>query len=100
HDPATGLHLAGGLWQYWRLRGLQSEARAWLTDFLEWPGPADQARTTPLLGLGIGLFEVGDLQAARSALEQSHALAAARHDQKGVGLALMNLSLPVRFLGE
>jgi predicted ATPase/class 3 adenylate cyclase len=37
-DAQRALRLAGGLWDYWSVRGYYTEGRAWLTEILAMPG--------------------------------------------------------------
>jgi predicted ATPase/class 3 adenylate cyclase len=94
-EAEIGLRLAAALWRFWYMRSYFTLGRQWLTAALVLPGAADKsaARAKALNGLGNLATSQGDLSAARSAHEESLALARELHDQQATAATLNNLAL-------
>jgi predicted ATPase len=76
HDSERALRLAGGLWDFWSLRGYYTEGRAWLTDILTLPSATDHTapRARALQTAGHLANCQGDYLAAADFLEESRAI--------------------------
>jgi predicted ATPase len=68
-----GLHLVGGLYVYWFLRGYLREGRTWLEEMLGRTGSSDRsiARGRALFGAELLAWAEGDLEAASSHAEEA-----------------------------
>jgi predicted ATPase/class 3 adenylate cyclase len=82
-DSDRALRLAGGLWDFWSVRGFYTEGRAWLSEILALPSVAPQtaARARALQTAGHLANCQGDYATALDLLEESRAIAQElRHD--------------------
>jgi hypothetical protein len=75
-DSDRALRMAGGLWDFWSVRGYYTEGRAWLTDILALPSATAQtpARARALQTAGHLANCQGDYLAAAQFLEESRSI--------------------------
>ena len=103
-DPVereAGLRLAGSLGWFWFVRGYRGEGLRWLGEALTHaPADASAARTRVLLLRGLFFTYQGDLERARTNLEEALALADQRHDPAAVAEALTDLGIQALFAGD
>jgi non-specific serine/threonine protein kinase len=100
-ERAAGLRLAGSLGWFWFVRGYHAEGVRWLGEALTHaPADASAARTRVLLHRGLFFTYQGDLERARTALEEALALADQRHDPADTAEALTNLGIQALFAGD
>lgn len=93
-DAETRLRLAGALGGYWRRRSFFTEGRAWLRGALERSaGTSPRVRAKAHDALGILLWELDDLGAAREHLEESLRLLREHGSPRSIGHALINRAL-------
>jgi len=91
-EGATGLRLAGALWQFWVVRGHYSEGRGWLEEILARSGEAAAAvRAKALRGADALARRQGDY--GRATVLYEEALALHRHlgETRGIASALKAL---------
>ncbi|OLC27918.1 MAG: hypothetical protein AUJ02_07735 [Chloroflexi bacterium 13_1_40CM_3_65_12] len=100
HDPQLGFQLAGALFEFWRLRGYNTEARGWLQSLLATSGVASPLRTAARVELGACVYSQNELETARSILEAALAEARELVDLVNEMLALKFLSLVMLALGD
>src|SRR6267378_2784156 len=100
NDPQVGLHLAAALFEFWRLRGHNTEARAWLQALLGAAVEASPFRTGARVMLGACVYSQNELETARSILEAALAEAREMADATDEMLALKFLSLVMLALGD
>jgi predicted ATPase len=100
NDPQLGLQLAAALFEFWRLRGHNTEARAWLQALLGVAVEASPLRTGARVMLGACVYSQNDLETARSILEAALAEARELSDATDEMLALKFLSLVMLALGD
>lgn len=66
-ELATGLRIAGALWQFWRMRGYLAEGRRWYEALLAHPAALpSQERAKALAGAGTLAFYQGDYESSHS----------------------------------
>ncbi len=110
-NPTAAVQLAASLTAFWQIRGYMTEGRRWLRDaltrFEALPPAAGEAargqsalRATGLLVAGTLAFGQGELNAARSLLEESVALARMAGEQRTLGYALGQLGFTTLGLGD
>jgi predicted ATPase/class 3 adenylate cyclase len=110
-NPEAALLLASCLVFFWRSRGYMSEGRRWLVDSLTrfdalplGEGEAERVhlalRAKGLSAAGTMAFGQGELNAARTYLEESVALARQAGEQRTLGNALGMLGFAVVWLGD
>jgi len=92
HEPEAGLKLAVDLREFWQLRGLLSEGRAWLDGLLAQSegGPID-LRPHAFIASAALAVQQGDLARATRLAQDALALSQARRDPVGTALALHHL---------
>ena len=95
-DGEVAVRMATALWRYWWIRGQWQEGRSWLEQALQHftaeTAAAQRLRARALRSLGGLCVAQGDHQAARTALEQSLALARSVGDEYVESLALSSLA--------
>ena len=95
------LRLSGALRRFWAMCGYFHEGRRWLTKSLQQhPEGRTPARANALLGKGLLEYSLGDLDAARRALEEGAAICRELGDQRGLGEALTAIGLTLAWQGE
>jgi non-specific serine/threonine protein kinase len=88
----VGVRIAAALFRYWDSRGQLAEGQRWLNRALAGAGEVgDQWRAKALNAAGNVARRRGEIQVARSALDQALALWRALDDMRGVAAALANL---------
>ena len=92
HEPETALRIAGGLGQFWQMRGYLSEGRAWVDAALAKSGEVQSAfRASVLLAAGhIALWQA-DSAVAMARLEEALVLARVLGETEYVVRALNGL---------
>ncbi|HSH78462.1 MAG TPA: tetratricopeptide repeat protein [Herpetosiphonaceae bacterium] len=97
---ATGLRLAGALWQFWDAHGHLQEGRRWLETMLARGSAApEQLRAKVLYGLGT--FSGGlPPHVARALLEESLMLRRKRGNKREIAASLCSLGITVGFQGD
>jgi predicted ATPase/class 3 adenylate cyclase len=85
---ADGLRLAGTLWEFWYLRGYNSEGRDWLEGALARGEGPPAARVKAMNGAGLILWFQGNHQRAQALLEESLTTARALGDKQAVAFSL------------
>jgi predicted ATPase len=100
HDPQLGLQLAGALFEFWRLRGHNTEAAAWLQALLAVAAEASPLRTHARVLLGACVYSRNELETARSILEAALAEAREIADPVDEMLALKFVSLVMLASGD
>lgn len=100
NDPASGLHLAAMLVEYWDLRGHLTEGRMWLAEFLNLNQTGDQARGNALVGAGLLAWRQGDNPSAKRHFEDCLALGRSISNRGLEARALRGLGDAVLGLGE
>jgi tetratricopeptide (TPR) repeat protein len=95
HILEEGLRLAGGLWQYWLVRGHMKEGRQWLAVALEKSsgnGLASTPARAKALVMAVGLADFhGDLSSSIPLCEEALAVARDLADQRVTATALIFL---------
>lgn len=95
-DGEIAVRMATALWRYWWIRGQWQEGRSWLETalprFTVETAAAQRLRARALRSLGGLCVAQGDHRAARTALEQSLALARGVEDEYVESLALSSLA--------
>lgn len=100
-EAEEGLRLAGGLCWFWFHRGYWNEGRSWLERTLSPPVGADaKARALALYGAGTLAWFQGELDVARSRLEESARIWRQHADKRGLGRTLDFLSQVLVGLGD
>jgi non-specific serine/threonine protein kinase len=91
-EREAALRLAGALSDFWRLRGYHTEGVRWLEETLRRASAAEASvRIRALLGTGVLLTEQGELDRARSRLDEALAVARQRQDAAAQAQALVQL---------
>lgn len=99
--PACGVRLGAALWRFWSVRGHGAEGRARLAAALARPGAeAVPERAAAANGAGLLAWRQGDIAAARRLGEEAAALCRAAGDSRGLGHALVLLSVVLDAAGE
>ena len=95
-DSDRALRLAGGLWDFWSVRGFYTEGRAWLSEILELPSVTRQttARARALQTAGHLANCQGDYPTALELLEESRAIAQEFRDDPALGVARLGALRP------
>ncbi len=95
-EGEIAIRMATALWRYWWIRGYWQEGRTWLEQALQMftddSQTAQSLRARALRSLGGLCLAQGDLRVARTALEQSVALAQTAEDEYTEALALSSLA--------
>ena len=101
-ESETGLRLAGALWYYWQHSGRLSEGRRWLREALSLGGGGATASRAKALGAAgyLAWFAQGDLDAARSQLEESVEIYRELQDKRGLAYALQYLPVVMAYQGD
>jgi predicted ATPase/class 3 adenylate cyclase len=101
-DAERALRLAGGLWDFWSVRGYYTEGRAWLTEILALPGVADHAqhRVRALQTAGHLANCQGEYPAATTLLEESRAISNELGDTTALAASLHLLANSAAGRGE
>lgn len=90
--PAIGLQLAANLCDFWYLRGLLTEGRAWLDDLLaRGAGCPDNQRVTALTASALLAVHQGDLSHATQTASEALRLSRTSGDGNGIARALHGL---------
>jgi tetratricopeptide (TPR) repeat protein len=92
-ETEMSLELAGALWRYWWMHGHFNEGREWLERALALPAGPSAARGRALHGHGILAREQGDLEQARSSLEESLKIQRRLQDKTGLANVLNSLGM-------
>jgi tetratricopeptide (TPR) repeat protein len=99
----TGLRIAGAIWRFWEMRGLVTEGRRVLDDFLSHNQstnvPAD-VRAKALNGAAILAANQGDYAKQSEILEESLALYLELGDKRGIAQSINNLGSIAYFQGD
>jgi predicted ATPase len=89
HAPEIGVRLAANLCDFWYLRGLLTEGRAWLDELLDKSEhPASDLLIQALVAAGMLAVHQGDLTHAVLAANEALRLSRASGDQNGLARAL------------
>jgi predicted ATPase/DNA-binding CsgD family transcriptional regulator len=99
-DADVALGLCASLPDYWRMRGLLTEGRAWTDRALRLPGGSDGDRARSLSGAGMLARLQGDLPAAREGLGEAARLAGEAGERRTRAEALTELGITCAALGE
>lgn len=99
-DAGVALGLCAALPDYWRMRGLLTDGRAWTDRALRLRGGADGDRARCLAGAGMLARLQGDLPAARDGLEAAARLAGEVGARRTRAEALTELGITCAALGE
>jgi predicted ATPase/DNA-binding CsgD family transcriptional regulator len=99
-DAGVALGLCASLPDYWRMRGLLTEGRAWINRALRLPGGTDGDRARSLAGAGMLARLQGDLPAARDGLEEAARRAGEVGERRTRAEALTELGIVSAALGE
>jgi predicted ATPase/Tfp pilus assembly protein PilF len=87
HDPETGLRLAGALHWFWIVRGHLTEGRRWTGQALKTgDSVSGPARAKTLYGAGALAWRQGDLESARTFLEEGLRISRESGDKRQVAL--------------
>ena len=100
HDSELGLQLADALFDFWRLRGHNTEVRGWLEALLRITTEASPMRTGARVQLGACLYSQNELAAALSLLEGALAEAREMADPIHEMRALKFMSLAMLATGD
>jgi tetratricopeptide (TPR) repeat protein len=91
-ESERALRLAGGLWNFWSVRGFYTEGRAWLGEALALDGDGHirgtRARARAMQAAGHLANCQGDYAAAADLLEESRIIAEELGDQTALGASL------------
>ena len=98
----TGLLVAGLLWEFWTVRGYESEGRDWLERILSVPAAAAPTllRAKALNGAGFLAWTQSDLEAAEMLLNESVQLSKELGDDAGRAWALNHLGQVAQLRGD
>ncbi len=101
-NAESALTLCTSLWNYWSIRGSQSEGRRWLQQALELveDQPHSQTRARALRKLGNLSIDLGDTQSARALYEESLAIEQAAGNGVGIAESLSNLGMVAGMQGR
>jgi predicted ATPase/class 3 adenylate cyclase len=102
-DADRALRLAGGLWDYWSVRGYYTEGRAWLSEILAMPEVAStlsESRARALQTAGHLANCQADYVTASSVLAESRAVAEALGDDRTLAASLHLLGNTASGRGE
>lgn len=100
-EPGCGVRLGAALWRFWSVRGHGAEGRARLAAALARPGAENvPERAAAANGAGLLAWRQGDIAAARRLGEEAAALCRAAGDGRGLGHALVLLSVVLDAAGE
>ena len=103
HDADRALRLAGGLWDYWSVRGYYSEGRVWLNEILAMPEvktTISEARARALQTAGHLANSQADYVSASAVLAESRDVAEALGDDRSVAASLHLLGNTASGRGE
>jgi tetratricopeptide (TPR) repeat protein len=102
-ETEIGLRIAGAIWRFWEMRGLVTEGRKVLNEFL----PHDQNTNVPadvrakaLNGAAVLAANQGDYTKQSEILEESLALYKELGDKRGMSQSINNLGSVAYFQGE
>jgi predicted ATPase/Tfp pilus assembly protein PilF len=99
----TGLRIAGAIWRFWEVRGLVTEGRRVLDEFLSHDQSADvpaDVRAKALNGAAILAANQGDYAKQSEILEESLALYRELGDKRGIAQSINNLGSIAYFQGD
>jgi predicted ATPase/class 3 adenylate cyclase/Tfp pilus assembly protein PilF len=89
-EVEVALRLGGALWEFWSMRGYQSEGRGWLEEALAMDGRGSpEVRAMALAGVGALAEDQGDLDRAQEACEEG--LELLEHEARKASEAKLNL---------
>jgi predicted ATPase len=90
-DQASGLRLAGALWQFWWWRTRLAEGRDWLESFLALPTtePTTVVRARALTGAGTIAETQGDNDRAEAFFEEADQICRKLGDRRGLANSLL-----------
>jgi predicted ATPase/Tfp pilus assembly protein PilF len=93
-STGLGLHLAGGLTDFWYLHGFWNEGRRWLSEMLALAPAADTSHRAKALNAAALMAQFqGDGTAARSLAEQALALSRQSNEERQTAIALNTLAM-------
>jgi non-specific serine/threonine protein kinase len=99
----TGLRIAGAIWRFWEVRGLVTEGRKVLDEFLshnQSKNVAADVRAKALNGAAILAANQGDYAKQSEILEESLALYLELGDKRGIAQSINNLGSIAYFQGD
>lgn len=101
-DAVRGLQLAAALWQFWNVRGLFTEGRAWLTELLALPAATSRTalRANALSAAGDLAYSQGDDAAAETMHSEALSIWRELGDRRGVAATLETLGALAYGRGE
>jgi non-specific serine/threonine protein kinase len=92
-EPTRGLRLAGRLREYWSIRGMATEGRAWSGRLLARSAARTEARALALGTAGYLAARQNDFPAAEAVLEEALSIWRELGEERGIAQALRHLAL-------